>query len=296
MKRVIVLATLLVLAAACARSDGGDLGPVGPGNPEPSPAQTTPPPEPSPSPTSGPAGGDTMTFEVWFAAGQGFLFVTRRTEPASPRIGTVAVEALLEGPTAPERDAGVASAVPQGSELLGLTIEDGLATVDLSRGFESGGGSLSVMLRLAQLTYTLTQFPTVDGVVLELEGEPVETFSGEGLIVDHPMTRETWSDLLPAILVEGPGIGERVSSPFTVTGTADLFEATVSISLLDASGRELVRTFTTATCGTGCRGMFSKTIRYEVASSQTGTLRVYEASAENGEPINVVEIPVVLST
>jgi hypothetical protein len=109
------------------------------------------------------------------------------------------------------------------------------------------------------------------------------------------MTRKTWDDLLPAILVEGPGIGERVSSPFTVSGSADVFEATVSISLLDASGREIVRTFTTATCGTGCRGTFEKTIRYEVASAQTGTLRVYEASAEDGRPINVVEIPVVLS-
>ncbi|HEX9121938.1 MAG TPA: Gmad2 immunoglobulin-like domain-containing protein [Actinomycetota bacterium] len=295
MKRLIVLAALVVLAASCARTGSGDLGPVEPESSEPSPTQPTVTPEPTQSPSSQPTGDGTMTFEVWFASGEGYLFVTHRTEPASPRIGTAAVEALLAGPSATERGADVGTAVPEGSQLLGLTVEDGLATVDLSREFESGGGSLSMMLRLAQLTYTLTQFPTVDAVSLELDGKAIEVFSGEGLMVDHPMTRKAWDDLLPAILVEQPGIGEQVSSPFTVVGSADVFEATVSISLLDAAGNEIVRTFTTATCGTGCRGTFEKTIRYEVPSTQTGTLRVYEASAENGEPINVVEIPIVLS-
>jgi hypothetical protein len=80
-----------------------------------------------------------------------------------------------------------------------------------------------------------------------------------------------------------------------VVGSADVFEATVSISLLDARGDEIVRTFTTATCGTGCRGTYEKTIRYTVPETQPGILRVYEASAEDGTPVNVVEIPVVLS-
>lgn len=301
MKRILILAAIVgLLSSACADAGSGSLGPVGDG-PSPdqaggaitttAPPPTTPPPTPSPEP-----GQETMAFEVWFAAGEGpWLFVTRRTEPFDPGIGAASLRALLAGPTETERAAGVASAVPEGTELLGLSIDDGLATADLSAEFESGGGSTSMFVRLAQLTYTLTQFGSVDEVIFTLEGEPIgDSFSSEGIVVDHPMTRRDFDEYLPPILVESPIVGERVASPLTVTGTADVFEATVSISVLDARGVEIVRTFTTATCGTGCRGDFSETVRYRVDQTQPGVVRVYESSAETGEPIHVVDIPVTL--
>lgn len=235
-----------------------------------------------------------MTFEVWFNHGE-WLFMTKRTEPAAPRIGAAAVEALLGGPSAAERAAGVLTSLPEGTELLGLSIAGGVATVNLSHPFEAGGGSLSMFSRLAQLTYTLTQFPSVHGVNLELDGRPVRVFSGEGIILDRPMTRSSYRDRLPSILVEGPQIGQQVSSPIRVSGTANVFEATVSISILDAQGREIVRTTTQASCGTGCRGTYAKAVPYTVGQTQSGIVRVYEISAKNGKPINVIEIPVVLT-
>ena len=98
----------------------------------------------------------------------------------------------------------------------------------------------------------------------------------------------------PAIVVTSPRPGDEVSSPLTIRGNADVFEATVSISILDGDGNEIVRTFTTATCGTGCRGTFSKAVRFDVTETQSGIVRVYESSAEDGTPINVVDIPVTL--
>jgi hypothetical protein len=296
MKRILVLlTTLALLATGCADRGARSLGSVADG---PSPDATDgPSPTETPSQTTGSEPRDeTMTYEVWFTQGEGpWLFVSERTEPSHPAIGTAALRALFAGPSEAERAAGISTAVPKGTELLGLSIQGGLATADLSAEFESGGGSASMFLRLAQLTYTLTQFESVDEVIFTLDGQPVgEFFSGEGIVIDDPMTRDDWADLLPAILVQGPIVGQRVTSPITVTGSANVFEATVSISVFDAAGNEIVRTFTTATCGTGCRGDYSEAVRYEVDGTQAGIVRVYESSAENGEPINVVEIPVTL--
>lgn len=278
---IAVAAVFAFVATACSTGGPGDGGSATTGSPTPSVSATG-----SPTPT--------MTFEVWFGYGE-WLFVTKHTEPSGPRVGTAAITALLAGPSAAERTAGVGTSIPEGTELLGLSIDGGIATVDLSRPFESGGGSLSMFSRLAQLTYTLTQFPTVEGVNLELEGQPVTVFSGEGIILDHPMTRRSFRDRLPPILVQSPLIGERVSSPITISGTANVFEATVSITILDAQGLEIASAFTTATCGTGCRGTYSTSVGFTVDyQTQAGTVRVYEVSAKDGQPINVVDIPVVL--
>jgi hypothetical protein len=100
---------------------------------------------------------------------------------------------------------------------------------------------------------------------------------------------------LPAIVVEQPAIGAGVTSPVTVSGTADVFEGTVSVRILDSSGGVVGRAFTTATCGSGCRGTFSVQVRFHVSGTGVaGTVMVFEASAENGKPINAQRIPVTL--
>lgn len=249
-----------------------------------------------PLPTATPASPSSLvSYEVWFGSSEGTLFVTMRSGPSTPQVGTAALEALLVGPSAAERGAGVVTSIPAGTEILGLSVERGIATANLSQAFESGGGSLSMRSRLAQLTYTLTQFSTVSGVNLELDGRPVRVSGGEGIVLDRPMTRRSFRDLLPPILVKTPLVGQRVSSPIAISGSANVFEATVSIAILDAGGHEIASSFTQATCGTGCRGGFATAVAYLVDRTQPGTVRVYESSAENGRPIKVVEIPVVLS-
>jgi hypothetical protein len=98
----------------------------------------------------------------------------------------------------------------------------------------------------------------------------------------------------PAIEVTSPRPGDQVSTPVRIRGNADVFEATVSIDILDSAGNRIVRTFTTATCGTGCRGTFNKAVPFTVDTTQPGTIRVYESSAKDGKPINVVDTPVTL--
>ncbi len=202
--------------------------------------------------------------------------------------------ALLEGPSTAETQAGLATAVPAGTRLLGLSIANGTASVDLSSRFGSGGGSESVFMRLAQVAYTLTQFPSVDRVRFLVGGERARVFSTEGLILAETSTRKDFADRLPPVSVEWPSVGGRVTSPVAVSGTADVFEGTVSIRILDARGRVIASSFTTATCGTGCRGTFSKLVAFHVDSAQGGTVQAFEVSMRDGRPRSVVSIPLTL--
>jgi Sporulation and spore germination/Immunoglobulin-like domain of bacterial spore germination len=236
-----------------------------------------------------------LSLEVWFTRGDGLVSV-HRTQKPTPRVATGAIEALLGGPTAAERASGVDSAVPSGTRLLGITIRDGVATVDLTSEYQSGGGSRSMQTRLGQVVYTLTQFPTVQKVRFRLDGSPVDVFSSEGIVLDHPVGRADYANLLPAIEVTKPAENARVTSPVTVAGTANVFEANVTVEVLDAAGNQVGKAFTTATCGTGCRGTYSVPVTFKVDREQSGTIVVHDDDAAGaGKPPHSVRLPVTLA-
>jgi hypothetical protein len=242
------------------------------------------------------AGGESelITYEVWFMQGE-ILTPVERVHDYTQRVGTVAIEDLLAGPHADEAAEGFMTAIPGGTQLLGLEIEDGIATVDLSSEFETGGGSLSMFSRLGQVACTLDQFKTVSGVLFELDGEPVDVFSGEGIVLDHPVACDDYSDIVPAITVEEPRDGDVVSSPVRVRGTANVFEANVTVEIFDSRGRKIADTFTTATCGSGCRGDYSVSLAFDVERRQRGTIVVHDDDAAGtGTPPHSVRIPVTL--
>jgi len=125
---------------------------------------------------------------VWFTKGE---TLARATVPA-PKAGDAAgVEALLAWP----RGGSVGTEVPAATRLLGLRVADGVATVDLTRAFASGGGSLSMRMRVAQVVYTLTELDDVDRVGFELDGAPATAIGGEGVLVDEPVGRADFEDL-----------------------------------------------------------------------------------------------------
>ena len=291
MKRLITMtAVLAALTAACAESGAQPIGP----------APITPSPTGSPSPTStqsptvspSPTPTQSMTYELWFTY-DGSLFLTHRTEPFTPAVGTRALEALLDGPTQAERAADLGTTINPGTTLRGLTIDDGVATVDLDAAFVDQETPAIAVGSLAQIVYTLTQFDRIQGVVFQVDGSPLTNFGGYE--IDGAQRRANFADQLPFILVESPRIGERVSSPVHISGTADVFEAVVSIAILDQHGKVIASTFTMATCGTGCRGTWETDVAYDVAATQPGTIRVYEVSAMDGTEIHVVNIPVTLT-
>lgn len=194
----------------------------------------------------------------------------------------------------PVAETGGGTAIPQGTRVLGVDREGSTLVVDLSSEFESGGGSLSMQLRVAQVVYAATQFDGIKSVRITIEGEDVDAIGGEGVVVAEPLTRRDFQDFAPNIVVEDPRPSQEFSPGDTVEGFANVFEANVSIEVVDARGKKLVETFTTATCGSGCWGDFSESIEFDLAKPQEGRVNVLTYSAEDGSPQDVISIPVML--
>ncbi len=282
MKRLIVAAIAIgLLAAACGGNGPSALGPGPSGSPIASPSPTPTPTGGSPSPPVSPSPGKPFTFEVWFARG-GKLFVTKRTVPFTVAVARLALDGLLQGPKAEEAAADVVTYISDFpstgvNEVLRITaLAGGVATVEASPPLPS-----DFLLPKAQVVFTLTQYASIRSV----------RFVGDR----STYTRTSLEGQLPPIIVESPFVGQTVTSPVVVSGTADVFEAVVNVRVLDAFGRELGRTFTMASCGTGCRGDYSVSVPYTVATEQPGTVEVYEVSAKDGSAINVGDIPVILT-
>ena len=186
------------------------------------------------------------------------------------------------------------NAIPAGTKLLDLSIDDGIATVDLDGTFDDGGGSASMQGRVAQVVATLTRFPSVKKVAFRLDGEPVEAIGGEGVVVDPPIGRLEIEEQTPQILIESPLPGDTVTSPVRLRGTANVFEANVSIEVKDATGTVILEAFTTATSGTGTRGTFDTKLNLPAVSG-TVTIVTFEASAEDGRPLHMRDVQVTIA-
>lgn len=216
--RMIIIAMLAIalvatagLAAGCKRAEEPAETPPAaaddtPGEPQAEETVTPEPAEPlDPDADDGSAGEqpattpETLTVRLyWVSAGENALGV-ERTVPYTKAVATAAMRELLAGPTAAEKATwpAISSAIPAGTKLLGITVSGGVAKVDLSGEFASGGGTFSVTARLAQVVYTLTDFPTIDAVEFYLDGVKVQTFSSEGLILDGPQRFKDYERLLP---------------------------------------------------------------------------------------------------
>lgn len=285
-----LICALVVLAVAgCAPK------PAEPGTPGQTPEVTpTPAVEPSVSPTSTTPTKEDVPIVVYFSYKEKMQPVQRYAPAGTTGVLKAALNALMEGPTDAEKAAGLSSQIPAGTKVNGVAIRGNVAIIDLTTDYDSGGGSLSMFNRIAQVVYTATQFKTVAAVEFRMEGKKLEVLGGEGVELDGPQTRKDWEDEAPAILVDSPAWGGKLSEGDTIRGTANVFEATFQMELKDAAGLRLFESTITAASGTGTRGAWSAKAVLGSTASSKGTLKVFEYSAKDGKPINVIEIPVLL--
>jgi len=218
---------------------------------------TTAPPSTAPT--------ERMTVTAYFLR-DGVVAPAHVRVPRTRGVARAALEALLAEPPA-----GFETELPEEVEGFDVAIEGGTADLSLRPAVE-----LTPAAR-AELVYTLTQFPTVSRV--RIGDEPA-------------VTRRDFEEQTPIILVEAPVSGDVVTSPLRVSGTADTFEATLQLRLVQ-NGTKLYEHFVTATSGSGQRGTFEWEIPYEATGP--ATLEAFEYSAADGSEIHKVRIPIRLT-
>lgn len=187
---------------------------------------------------------------------------------------------------------GFDTAIPAGTAVESVTQNGSTVAVDLSAEFAGGGGSASMFARLAQLTYTLTRLDGVDGVLLVEDGDPVTTFSSEGIVLDGPMVREDFEDQLPGILVDFPAAGETVAD-FEISGVAAAFEGVFQLEVLEGNSILFAPDFVSTGSGVGY-GSFTVQAVTGASPGSNLTIRVWENSAEDGSVISERFVPVTV--
>jgi hypothetical protein len=102
---------------------------------------------------------------------------------------------------------------------------------------------------IQQLVYTVTEAIDESAPVqLLIEGEPAGELWG-AVSWDEPVAREDPVDVRTFVQIDTPREGAEVTSPVTVTGDANAFEANVPWRVLDEGGQEVEAGFATTTAG-----------------------------------------------
>ena len=150
-------------------------------------------PSPTSAPTSPPADPSPASAEVFFVRGSRLAPVRREVSVPPSVEGTIT--ALLTRPTPDERSQGLRTALPGEVRLAG-TVAAGIPLIDVTESFAQVEGEEQI-LALAQVVFTLTGLPGVEGVSFALTGRPVEVPTGDGTLKRGPLRRQDFAAVAP---------------------------------------------------------------------------------------------------
>lgn len=106
---------------------------------------------------------------------------------------TETLKELLKGPTPQEREKGISTLIPQGTEIKKVYIRDGIAYIDLGESFRFNPfGAEGYQTQVRQIVYTVTEFPGIHGVQFLVEGRKLDYLSPEGVYIGKPLLRDSF--------------------------------------------------------------------------------------------------------
>lgn len=132
---------------------------------------------------------ETNGVAVYFFRGDKMITVSRPLNADEAPLN-IALGSLLAGPSQAEKAEGLTTQLPPGTKLLGLSVKDKTAIINLSRDLETyGGGTARLKGMIAQIVYTATEIPGIEKAWLWEEGNKELVLGGEGLVIDKPLKR-----------------------------------------------------------------------------------------------------------
>ncbi len=256
-------------------------------------------PAPEPDPDT-PAGDVTVPVyylgEVTFPQGEGGetqtafrLYREWHTTDAdsAESAAAAALTRMVDAPTDPD----YSTPWNQDVEVEAVSHEAGVIAVDLTGPVQAASvGAEAAELAVQQLVHTVQGALAVmdddaatDPVQILVDGEPAGDLWGH-VDASEPVARAEATGTRAPVWITTPAHGQTVSVPLTVTGVAQVFEASVSWRVL-RDAEEVASGFATASEGAPAFGEFS----FEVDDLEPGSyvIEAFESSAIDGSPAYV---------
>lgn len=100
------------------------------------------------------------------------------------------VAALVRGPKPEEKQRGVYTEIPSGSEVININEQPDKIIVNLNSAFVTGGGTDSLYKRLYQLIKTV-KLNSSTPVYLYIDGQRADVVGGEGIMLTQPLSNSS---------------------------------------------------------------------------------------------------------
>ncbi|ASK63038.1 spore gernimation protein [Virgibacillus phasianinus] len=155
---------------------------------------------------------ETQETQLYLLDSNGMVVPQTLELPATKEVATQALEYLVkDGPVTQLLPNGFQAVLPAGTEVLGLDLqEDGTMIVDVSNNFKDYKAEQELEI-LQAMTYTLTQFDSVDKVKLWINGYPVDSMPVNGTPVSDGYSRANGINMIQTDTIDYLG-----STPVTL--------------------------------------------------------------------------------
>lgn len=185
-------------------------------------------------------------------------------------------------------DSDYGTAWPATASVRSVSVDSGVAVVDLGGARQNSVGSEYAYAAIQQLVWTVTAVAAdfgapLSGVRLRFDGQTLAELWGHVGGLDRPLTRADAMATLAPVWLISPQQGDTVGHTISVHVNGTVFEATMVVLVRNATGAELVRKSVLLDAGPPARGEARVSISLP-ASAPAGsyTIEAFFLSAADG--------------